>query len=117
MYPVTRGIFYVRKSRLYLAVWKEMANFVAAIQNHIIPMQIKCVSYRRFNAEYLAVSDILINTHTHTHTHTHSFLARLTLLLVRAGARVNIRLFLEKSLRGRIVFHSPFEHENKLTNL
>ena len=32
-------------------------------------MQKVCETIGLFNAEYLAVSDISINTHTHTHTH------------------------------------------------
>ena len=35
-------------------------------------MQKVCETIGLFNAEYLAMSDIPINTHTHTHTHTHN---------------------------------------------
>jgi hypothetical protein len=35
-------------------------------------------------AGYLAVSDILLNTHTHTHTHTHTTLRPIPYLNIRA---------------------------------
>jgi len=35
-------------------------------------MQKVCETIGLFNAEYLQMSDIPINTHTHTHTHTHN---------------------------------------------
>ena len=38
-------------------------------------MQKVCETIGLFNAEYLAMSDIPINTHTHTHTHTHTISA------------------------------------------
>ena len=56
-------------------------------------MQKVCETIGLFNAEYLQMSDIPINTHTHTHTQL-ALLAQTTLLKC-AGTRVNIRLFLQ----------------------
>ena len=67
-------------------------------------MQKVCETIGLFNAEYLAMSDIPINTHTHTHTQL-ALLAQTTLLKC-AGTRVNIRLFLHPCKGGRIVFLS-----------
>ena len=52
-------------------------------------MQKVCETIGLFNAEYLAVSDIPINTHTHTHTHTHTISATGVQYIVniRADAR------------------------------
>ena len=66
-------------------------------------MQKVCETIGLFNAEYLAVSDISINTHTQL-----ALLAQTTLLKC-AGTRVNIRLFLHPCKGGRIVFLSPSE--------
>ena len=54
-------------------------------------MQKVCETIGLFNAEYLQMSDIPINTHTHTQL---ALLAQTTLLKC-AGTRVNIRLFLQ----------------------
>jgi hypothetical protein len=42
----------------------------AAAKFGLRTMQKTCVTIALFNAQYLAMSDIRINTHTHTHTHT-----------------------------------------------
>ena len=72
-------------------------------------MQKVCETIGLFNAEYLAVSDISINTHTHTHTHTQLALLAQTTLLKCAGTRVNIRLFLQSGKGSRIVFY-PYKN-------
>ena len=68
-------------------------------------MQKVCETIGLFNAEYLAMSDIPINTHTHTQL---ALLAYITLLEC-AGTRVNIRLSMQSCKGGRIVFSSPIE--------
>ena len=69
-------------------------------------MQKVCETIGLFYAEYLAMSDISINTHTHTHTHTQLALLAQTTLLIFAQTCVNIRLSLHSCKGGRIVFSS-----------
>ena len=59
----------------------------------------KVCDIRLFNVEYLAKSDISINTHTHT-----GKADLLTSINIRGHPRVNIRLFLQKCKGSLNVF-------------
>jgi len=73
-------------------------------------MQKVCETIGLFNAEYLAMSDISINTHTHTHTHTISATGADYIINIRADVRKYTAFF--AFLQGRPhCFFIPFRRE------